>query len=136
MNIAEFIDKAVAFFGFAEKKLNALQSEDVTQLKADLETAKQTISTVTKRAEMAETAVVAHAETIKGLEVQVAEIPQLVAAKANEIAAAQGVPPVREETKESTVSKTSSELWAEYNKLEANDHVGKRNFWLKNRDRM
>jgi septal ring factor EnvC (AmiA/AmiB activator) len=113
MNISEFIDVALAWFGKADAKLAALPDSSTAQVKiaglesananltsqlsaveADLSTAKQTIGTLSASNEKL-IADLAYAEKIindpKG------EIAKRAAVMANEIAARQGVPPVVEQ---------------------------------------
>jgi septal ring factor EnvC (AmiA/AmiB activator) len=130
MNISEFIDVALAWFGKADAKLAALPDSSTAQVKiaglesananltsqlsaveADLSTAKASIKTLSESNEKLTTDLAAAQATIadpKG------EIAKRAAVMANEIAARQGVPPVVEQKPSAAGTKSESDMtWTE-----------------------
>jgi uncharacterized protein (DUF3084 family) len=113
MDLPNFITKALGFQTAVEQKLDSLTQaqtdlaearQKLTQAESDLATARQTLSTVTAERDQARTDLTsaqAEVTTLKSqnaeLQAKVDKIPAQVAARANQIAVKQGVPPVKEE---------------------------------------
>lgn len=113
MDLPNFITKALGFQTAVEQKLDTLTQaqtdlaearQKLTQAESDLAAARQTISTVTSERDQARTELATtqtEVTTLKSqnaeLQAKVDKIPAQVAARANQIAAKQGVPPVKEE---------------------------------------
>lgn len=110
MQLPDFISKAVEFFGFAQKKLDAIpdaiqaQSKindldgKLTQAQADLQTAKQTISRLEARVLQLDSDLKAANEATavakKQAEATKASVEKVASQKAAAITASQGQPPL------------------------------------------
>lgn len=140
MQLPEFIAKALSFFTSADQRLEkiadqssriaALEKDVVAQLdenkriSAALETALATIEAQKKEMEATD---LRHSEAIKAKESEVAKRAE---AKAGEIAASQGVPPVKSETV-GTTSGQSLDWMKQY--AQEPDPLRRAELWLANR---
>ncbi len=151
MDLPNFITKALGFQEHVEKKLDSLG-----QAQADLATARQTIGTLTEERDKARADLKSTTEKLaaaeaqlkeaqatigrlegqnKDLQAKVDKIPAQVAARANQIAVSQGVPPIHEETGTADPRTSApTNLWQQYQSI--TDPKQASEFWFKHRDQI